>query len=336
MQHQHMAMTIDECVSLTHMKEKMTMVIPTRNSSMECLLWSVFSLLLRSNPFGLMEHFCVCINGPDKRTGNTATEDKKQAFLEELRDLEWYHADNLKLRRPMPLTVIRVWSRVGYSEVFEMALNWVHTDSYCLMHDDVILLDKNWEQQAKEVFYNDEKVAIAYIPPLHGCICDHAIHRGMYLLRLPQLQTTFLMCKKKDIMKVGALWRGYHIPSDENMLQFDLEEIGDIADFEKFWKNRKLYDKPVIKTELYNFVRQEVGAWVYYKLDQAGYKFAPLSPQTILHLEGMSRFDITPEVRMEKIKEHKKEVKSLEKEIFNHPEYSVLYKKYLPANLQEN
>ena len=336
MNHSHMALTIDECVELTHLKEKITMVIPTRNSSIECLLWSVFSLLLRSKPNGMMEHFCVCINGPDERTGKTEEEDKKQKFLEELRDLKWYHTENPKNNMPMPLTVIRVWSRVGYTEVFEMALNWVHTDAYCVMHDDVILLDKDWEQEIKNKFYNEEKVAIAYIPPLHGCICDHHIHRGMYLLRLPQLQTTFVVCKKKDIMKVGGLWRGYHIPSDDNMLQFDLEEIGDIAEFENFWREQKLYDKPVIKTELYNFVRQEVGAWVYYKLHQAGYKFAALDSNMILHFEGMTKSDITPEIRMQKIESYKNEIKSLEKEILDHPEYSVLYRKYLPKDLQEN
>jgi hypothetical protein len=336
MSHPHMALKIEECVELTHLKEKVTVVIPTRNSSMECLLWSVFSLLLRSEPHGMMEHFCVCINGPDERTGDTKMQDQKQKFLEELRDLEWYHAANPKLRKQMPLTVIRAWSRVGYAEVFEMALNWVHTDAYCLMHDDVILLNKNWDKEVKEKFYNKEDVALAYVPPLHGCICDHAIHRGMYLIRLPQLQTTFVVCKKKDIMKVGALWRGYHIPSDENMLQFDLEEIGNVAEFEKFWKDQGLYNKPVIKTELYNFVRQEIGAWVYYKLYQAGYKLAELPLDTILHLGGMSRIDTTPEIRMEKIKANNKEIKMLEKEILDHPEYSVIYKKYLPADLQEN
>lgn len=336
MNHPHMAMTIDECVELTHLKEKITMIVPTRNSSMECLLWSVFSLLLRSKPNGMLEHFCVCINGPDERIGDTSIEDKKQMFLEELRDLNWYHADNPSNKRPMPVTVIRVWSRVGYAEVFEMAINWVHTDAYCLLHDDVILLNKDWGEEVKKKFYDDPKVAIAGISPLHGCICDHHIHRGMYLLRLPQLETTFLVCKKKYIMKVAALWRGYHIPNDDNMLQFDLEEIGDANEFEEFWKSQGLYDKPVIKTELYNFVRQKVGAWIYYKLHQAGYKFAELESNNVLHLEGMSRYDLTPEKRMQKIENNKNEIKTLEKEILSHPEYGPLYKKYLPPDLQEN
>lgn len=329
-----MAMTIDECVELTHLKEKVTMVIPTRNSSMEFLLWSVFSILLRSKPNGMMEHFCVCINGPDERTGETEAEDTKQRFLEELRDLEWYHADDLTNHRQMPLTVIRIWSRVGYAESFEMALNWVHTDAYCLMHDDVIITNKDWDQEVKSKFYADDQVAIAFVPPLLGCDCDHAIHRGMYLLRLPQMQTTFVVCKKKHIMKVGGLWRGFHIASDDNMLQFDLEEIGSIEEFEKFWTEKGLYKQPVMKTELYNFVRQEVGAWIYYKLNQASFKFAELNPNNILHFEKMSHPICTPEFKSEALKRNAEVIKDLEKEILAHPTYSLLYKKYLPSNLE--
>lgn len=334
MNHPHMAMTIDECVELTHLKEKITAVIPTRNASIEFLMWSVFSLLLRSKPNGMLEHFCVCINGPDERTGNTEIEDEKQKFLEELRDLKWYHTNDVVNNRPMPITVIRVWSRVGYAESFEMALNWVHTDAYCLMHDDVIITNRNWEQEIKSKFYGDDQIAIAFVPPLLGCNCDHAIHRGMYLLRLPQMETTFLVCRKKHIMKVGGLWRGFHIASDDNMLQFDLEEIGNVAEFESFWKEQGLYDKPVIKTELYNFVRQEVGAWIYYKLQQAGYKFIELDSNIILHFEKMSYARCTPEIKWQKIKENIQVVQSLQKEILDHPEYSVLYKKYLPKELR--
>jgi len=334
MNHPRMALTIDECVELTHLKEKVTMVMPTRNSSIEFLLWSVFSILLRSKPNGMMEHFCVCINGPDDRTGKTEIEDNKQKFLEELRDLQWYHADSPDNRRQMPLTVIRVWSRVGYAESFEMALNWVHTDAYCLMHDDVIITNRDWDKEVKTKFYDDDQVAIAGISPLIGCNCDHAIHRGMYLLRLPQMQTTFVVCKKKHIMKVGGLWRGFHIASDDNMLQFDLEEIGDITEFEKFWTDLGVYDKPVIKTELYNFVRQEVGAWIYYKLHQAGFKFAELDSSNIIHFEKMSYSLCTPELKAEAIKKNIEVVKSLHEEILAHPEYSLLYKKYLPSNLE--
>jgi len=229
--HPLMAMPIEECVERSHLKEKITAIVPTAFAPMETLMWAVFSLLLRSKPGSLLEHICVSIAGPDPRTGSAELMDKKQAFLEELRDMDWYHTDQPENKRHMPLTVSRVWSRVGYAETMEMALSWVHTDSYLLMHDDVIIKSPTWLSDVKESFYGNPNVALAYVPPLLGCACDHAIHRGMYLIRLPQLQTTFLLCRKKWIMKAGASWCGYHIPSDDNILQFDLCEIGDLEEF---------------------------------------------------------------------------------------------------------
>lgn len=323
--HPHMGLNIDECVEMTHLKEKITAIIPTRNSPIKSLMWSVFSLLLRSRPNSTLEHICVCINGPDERTGDTILEDKKQAFLEDLRNEEWFHSDSPNNVKQMPLTVIRAWSRVGYSESFEMALNWVHTDAYLLMHDDVLIMNPFWCEEVKKKFYDDDNVAIAYIHPLLGCPCDHAIHKGMYLLRLPQMQTTFVLCKKKWIMKAGAKWKGFHIPSDDNFLQFDLEEVGNTEEFENFWIDRNLYPEPVIKNELYNFVRQEVGAWVYYKLFKQGNSFVKLKDSNIIHLEGISNTNSDFGL---KVISNFTQIRALEKEIKEHPVYSKIYEKY--------
>src|SRR5262252_1288317 len=154
--HKHMAATIDECVEMSHLKHKITAVIPTSTAPVNCLMWSVFSLLLRTQVDDLLEHFCVCINGPDERTGDPTIATTKQRFLEELRDLEWCHPDRPNVRRPMPLTVIRVWSRVGHSEPMQMALPWVHTDAYLLLHDDVFIRNANWTRQVKDKFYGDD------------------------------------------------------------------------------------------------------------------------------------------------------------------------------------
>lgn len=330
MQHPFMAMSIDECVEKTHMKNKITAIIPSSGSNLKFLMWSVFSFLLRSEINGLLEHICVCLNGPDERTGDPMVQNNKQNFLEELRDIEWYQADNPSLKRGMPLTVIRAWSRVGWSEPMSMALNWIHTDSYLLCHDDVILEKPDWEVEVKEKFYENSEVAIAHHGDLLGCNCDHAIHKGMYLLRLPQMETTFIICKKKDIMKVGANWVGYHIPSDDNFLQFDINELEDLDGFMEFWIEKGLIKEPLMTTELYNFVRQEVGAWIYYKLTTNGYKFTQLSDDLVTHFGGMSR-NWEPgfsENEKNKLELHKESIENLEKEIDKHPDFSRLYQKY--------
>lgn len=325
--HNRMAFPVEECVRYTHLKEKITAIIPTSNARIECLLWSVFSLLLRNSPDGMLEHICVNINGPDERTGNTEIQDIKQKFLEDLRDVEWFHNNSIK-RRQMPLTVIRVWSRVGYSQAFEMALSWIHTDGYLLMHDDVIVTNQNWTSELKEKFYTDPEVALAYTPTLLGCNCDSSVHRGMYLLRLPQLETTFLVCKKEWIMKAGASFTGYHIPDDENFLQFDLSEL---PDFVQYYKDKNLMPIDIQNYELYNFVRQEVGAWLFYNLTQLNAKFVKLEDNNIIHFGQMSHTGISEEVKNTFVEVHKDEIAKLEREILAHPVYSKLYEKYIPG-----
>jgi len=328
--HPHMALSIEECIDKTHLKNKITPIIPTSNSSIELLLWSCFSLLLRSKPNGIMEHFCVNINGPDERTGKPELQDKKQKFLEELRDADWFHVSNPTNRRQMPLTVIRAWSRVGYAEAFEMALGWIHTDSYLLMHDDVIVINPQWCEELNEKFYANPKVSLAYVPPLLGCNCDHAIHKGMYLLRLPQIETTFIAVKKRWAMQAGVSWSGYHIPSDDNFLQFEVNELPDLDEFINYYKNKGLMPETIQMTELYNFVRQEVGSWMYYKLCQ-NTEFAELSENNIIHFKQMSNPGIPEEEKAARIEAHKNEIEKLENEIAAHPVYSKIYEKYMPG-----
>lgn len=326
--HPLMALNIDECIEYTHLKKKITAVIPTSNSSIEFLIWSVFSLLLRSQVNGSLEHFCVCINGPDTRTGNPELQDLKQQFLEELRDLNWYHAASPDVKRQMPLTVIRAWSRVGYAEAFEMALPWVHTDAYLIMHDDVFINTPTWEKEAEENFYNDDNVAIAYAPKLLGSGVDSPIHRGMYLLRLPQLESTFMLCKKKWMMKAEANWTPHHIPSDENFFMFDFSEI-DLEEFLRYYREKGILDEKLILNDVYNFARQEQGAWIYYKLCQLDKKFAPLPKDIIVHFEQMSRYDVALATKQERVAQFMPQIKELESEILAHPEYKDIYLKYI-------
>lgn len=330
--HKHMALSIAECSEMSTLRNKTTVIIPTYCAHINFLLWSVFSLLLRSKPNGPMEHFCVNITGPDERCGDTTLQNEKQAFVTELRNMDWYHADDPTNRRQMPVTLIRAWSRVGWSEAFEMALGWIHTDSYTLMHDDCMILKSGWEQELLDKLYADDNTALAHWGQLIGCPVDHCIHRGMYLMRLPQMQTTFLACKKKWIMDAKARWVGFHIPSDDNVLQFDLEEVGDVEEFLNFWRSKGLLKEPLMKSELYNFVRQEVGAWVYYNLCQKGRTFNELDPGLILHFEGMTRHepgsDECPNPKRVRAELHLDKIAELENEINQHPEYAALYNKY--------
>jgi len=327
--HQHMACTVEEAAELTSLPEKLTVIYPTSQGPIECLLWTTFALLLRTKVNDFMEHFIVCINGPDKRTGDESICDKKQEFLEDLRKLKWYHVDNPKKQRDMPLTVIRVWSRIGHPEAVEMAMPWIHTDSYLITHDDVIICTEDWLREVERKFYNDQDVVIAYghMGPhfsLYCCQCDSSTHNEKPILRVPHLLCAFLVCRKKYIWEMGSSWCGYHINTEPFMLE---ERVGDVTEFFKYYKNLGLLDQPPQTTEPYYHMTMEMGAWHFYNAIQRGYKFAPLN-LNFVHFGAMSWEVDTG--KKNRIQRYMHEVRRLEEKIYAHPDYGPLYDKYLP------
>lgn len=328
--HPHMVCSIEEAAELTSIPEKLTVIYPTSSGPIECLLWSTFSLLLRTKVKDYMEHFIVCINGPDKRTGDVTIGDTKQAFLEDLRKLKWYHVDSPKAKRDMPITVIRVWSRIGHPEAVEMAIPWVHTDSYLIMHDDLIICQNDWMRVVEKTFFNDPNVIIAYAennPITLLCAkCDSTTHIDKPLLRFPHLLCLFLCCRKKYMSEMGSSWCGYHI----NTPPFKLHErVGDVNKFFQYYKDLGAlgYDVPQLEKS-YDFISMEMGAWHYYNAVQKGYHFAPM-PLDIIHFGAMSWEIDTGKQR--KIMKYQPQIKALEKEIYAHPDYGPLYDKYLPS-----
>jgi hypothetical protein len=318
-----MIVDIDEAVELTTLPGKFTAIIPTSTAPINCLLWTTFAMLLRTEVKSPLEHIIICINGPDKRTGSPALQDKKQAFLEELRKLKWWNNHNPKKFRDMPLTVIRVWSRIGHPEAVEMAIPWVHTEGYLLTHDDVIIMKHKWTQELENKFFNDPETIIAYSPMLHCCQCDHATHENQYLLRLPHLLCAFLVCRKKLLYKLGSSWCGYHIKADPFLLK---DQVGDVEQFMQYYKDQNLLDAPPQTTGPYHFISMEMGAWHFYNATQQGYKFNQLDPNVLIHLGAMSWESDAGRTR--RIAHHRTWLADLEQEILDHPDYGPLYEKY--------
>lgn len=195
-------------------------------------MWAVLSLLSRSDPFGFLEHITVVINGPDRRTGSPELQDRKQAFLEELRGLPW-RAPNGERARDMPLTVCRVWSQIGHAQAIETAVPWCRTESYLLMHDDAIVLRDDWQQQALG-FLDDPLLVLATVrqgdeprPAVFGGFSwqPRGERPGEWSLALPHLNTVFTLCRKNLLAALGARWTGYHVEMPLFRLSewFDLE-----------------------------------------------------------------------------------------------------------------
>jgi hypothetical protein len=317
-----MIVDIEDMIDYRSIKNKITYIIPTSTAPVNNLLWSVFSLLLRTKPEDCVEHFCVSINGPDKRTGDPTLQDKKQAFLEELRRLKWYHTDNPQNGRDMPVTVLRTWSRIGHPQAIESVLPWVHTDSYAITHDDIILAKHDWTKELKEKFFDQPDVAIANVEPLLCAISETARLNNKNLLRFPHMLTTFLVCKKKLMARMQANWIGYHIEKE-----FTIDELtGNADEFIEYWKNFTNHNLPPMKGLTYNYISMEIGAWIFQKMREHNLRAVRLNPKTIAHFVAMS-WDTTEAQKM-KFEYYKPLVKELEEEIKQHPEYSKLYEKY--------
>src|SRR5262252_456573 len=323
--HKHMALSIDEVIELTHLGNRITAVIPTGPAPIRCLMWSIFSLLLRSTPNDLMEHFVVCVNGPDKRTGDPALQDRKQAFLEELRQMQWYTTDNPQNKRDMPITVIRAWSRVGHDEAVEMAMPWIHTDCYLLLHDDTIIMTQQWEEEIKKKFLPNKNAALAYgSPELLFAHCDHCIAHGLYMLRVPHPYTYFLVARKSCVHQARAHWNHYNLGSPQNPIQFDLgDEVGDLDEFSRYYGDKGLLLNPPQTSDPYNFLNMGMGAWVYYQSCQNGFDTVALDPDIVEHLGGASRVHLK---RFQEILDTKQEILGpLESQIAAHPAYGPLF-----------
>lgn len=319
-----MAFDRSECVEMSALPEKITAIIPTAAGPMECLLWSVFSLLLRSKPNDLIEHFVVCINGPDSRTGDETNCDIKQEFLEELRDMQWYHTDAPDTKKDMPITVIRAWSRIGHPEAVEMAIPWVHTDAYLLMHDDIIITKHSWLKEVREKFCHDPDVAIAFSPRLLCAQCDSSTYHDKPILRMPHLLCAFLVCRRKWVEQTGTTWCGWHIPTPPFKLH---ERVGNVEEFLNYYRKLNALDNPPDLNATYEYATMEMGAWLYYCLCQDGRKFAQLDPKLIHHFGTMS-WD-SESGKMNRILGNTYFAKSIEKDILDHPDYGPLYQKYI-------
>lgn len=315
MPHPYMAFNIEECEKLSLLPKKNTLIMATSQNSMVIFMLSIFSILLRSNPQKL-EHIMVCINGPDKRCGDPILQNIKQDFLEELRNMKWHSRD-------MPLTVIRAWSRLGHSHSLEMAIPWVHTEFYTIIHDDVIILCKEWCEEAIESL-NNPKAAICYFPPLLNRGVSKKIHNNKWFLDLPHLNSAFMVCKKYSLSQSGARWIGYHFEHEFNL--YDRVDIKKFLDHHYELNNIESF--PVIEKP-YSGIGMDIGAWVYNNLLENKYEFIPMKKNTAIHLVGMSWH--SDDLKEKTLETNKDDINLIYEEIKKNENYISLFEKYKNA-----
>ena len=316
MPHDHMIFSVEECENATLIPDKNTAIIATSQGPIKLLMLTLFSLLLRSNQ-KYLEHIIVCINGPDTRCGDPSLQDKKQKFLEELRNMKWEDKD-------MPLTVIRAWSRVGHSQALEMAIPWVHTEYYTIMHDDIIVLKNDWCEEASEIF-KDPKVAMVHCSPEQYGNCFELIFEGdKKFIGNAHLQNPIAVCKKSIMTKLGARWYGYHIVKDYSMKNINYEKY---IEYNNQYKNKDIRMVFPKENSDYNGLSFDIGSWMIHEIKENGYNIKTFSNEKIIHFVKSSWSNDQNYVE-NKERQHKNVFENIEKEINNHPQFAELYKKY--------
>jgi hypothetical protein len=304
-------LTQDQCEAYFSIPNKVCAIIPTSEAPINCLLWSVFSLLLNSSP-EVLEHFIVGINGPDKRTGNPELQDKKQNFLEELRDMKWHGKD-------MPITVMRTWSRIGHAQTLEQAIPWVHTENYLSMHDDVIILNKKWQNEALEFFDNKDEIMKTFEFFMYGSLSGG--ESSGRSLRFPHVNSVFSLCRKPLMKEIGACWIGYHIP-----LEFYIGNFVNYEQFINFHKKHRSIDTShniPQKDKKYELISMDIGTFVINKILKNGCKTSQFSNDVVKHFSAGSWGN-----GLNIISQIHQEVLDLEEKLKEIPEFYNLYLKY--------
>lgn len=310
------------CEELSLIPHKICAIIPTFSCPMNCFMWSVFSLFLRSDPREL-EHVIFGINGPDSRDPNPAgcpLQDRKQCFIEDLRGIRTW--DHPGMFNPGAITLIRTWSRIGHSQMLEQCINWVHTRYYLSMHDDAIILDRDWTKSLKDFEEDPRMAAKAW----GGLIGFPSLLRKMQRVgdtfELPHFNSIFTLCDKALMKMCNASWVGYHFKRDFR--------ISDYLDYEKFMglhrgmgSLEELHpDLSIRDDQRYDACSMDIGTFVYSQIMREGLHVGQFDEGAIRHFEAVSWRN------QEAAYKRHPEVEELEREIMAIPEYREIYERY--------
>ena len=203
-------------------EEKISVVISTFDGPLDCLVWAVTSLFLNSD--GLVDDVIVSINGGDTRNGgDVSLQDAKQKFCEDMADLGY------------PVTVARSWSRIGYSQPYDLAVPLAKNRCYVLMHDDAMIRNTDWVGPARE-FLNDPEAGMMVHHPLKKFPMTYY---GQKELHMTAFNTFFVLANSK---KIKRRWQDYYI--NREYVPRDIIDVDVMNKYQASMGNLA-YDRPV-------------------------------------------------------------------------------------------
>lgn len=319
-----MLLDLAECDRRASDAGKVTAIVATNSAPLPMLAWCIFSLLLRSNR-DILHSIIVIIGGP---VDDTSLGDAKQTFIDDLR------------KAGFPVRLMRVWGPVGYghSEAIDSAVSWVRTQAYLLMHDDAILLSRDWEDTARSVLAS-RNVVMAATP---GVFSDEredrptVLVRGMRLLdnsirprethiSFPHINTVFTLCRKDLLANLSGKWTGYNVLAASNESFANEDRIKQLVDVHRV----RTYAEPGCESPRSTpatWLSMDIGSFLYAACVDSGLEFAEFAAGTVKHFVSMSWGD----ERREKANAawESQEVQSLEVEIENEVTMLDIYRRH--------
>jgi hypothetical protein len=322
----HPQMVIDEGELMTNVlaPDRFTPIIVTAQAKLTLLMQTIFSLLLRTEPFDRLAKLIVFINGPHRHSKESRLQDVKQSFLEELGMTTWTMPTGSV--RSINVVIFRLWGQTGHSQLIDGAVPWVESRYYALVHDDIVVLDPSWSQRALEHFTRPD-VALVSAPPL--LLCGAGVPSSAYgtwqgpCCRLPHLNTAFTVCDRARIAQLNARWQSFHVFTKGRMKEY----VGNTAEWTAYYRNHGGVDNDGTNDEtLIEAVGYDVGAWVYYHMCTAGLQCAEFSPSTIHHVGSASWFRAP--IVDEHIRQHRQIYDPLHAQLGGCKELNDLYNRY--------
>lgn len=300
-------LTPQACERICLTKGKVSAIIPTFSSPINCFMRSLFSLLIRSDP-NVLSHVFVSINGPDKREGNQELQDKKQSFVEDLRSAEWSGMPGFN---PGAITITRTWSRIGHAQALEQCIPWIDTEFYLSMHDDVLVMNSSW--CVLDDFFNNESMVMK---TWGGYLAGRLKATGTRL-DMPHLNTIFALCSKPIMTSLGVGWTGFSINH-----RF---KIGEYLDPKRFEEDHSRFLSmgfgPQLGGGQYESISLDIGSFLFSRICSRGLDVGRFDTSVARHF-GSSSWNPRGSFRIP-------EVEELEAEIMSIKPYREIYARYL-------
>jgi hypothetical protein len=242
-------------------------------------------------------------------------QDRKQCFVEDLRNIgAWDRPGEFN---PGAITLVRTWSRVGHAQMLEQCINWVHTEYYLSMHDDIVVMDKSWSRSLSDFDADPRLAAKTWGPALL-----RKTQRAGATFELPHFNTIFTLCSKPLMRMAGATWAGYHFNK-----RFRVSDYFDYSEFmalhESLGSLETNHPELSIREDCaYDACSMDIGTFVYSQLARKGLRVSRFPDSQVTHFEAVSWRNQSAAYKVHP------EVADLEREIMSIPQYRVIYERY--------